>query len=474
VKESFWKDENGKFYYGWVIVIIAALMCIFAYSAAVSVIGEFVLPVLTNLIGGLVAAGVPAAEASQQITATGLTFYITIMSITNIVVLAIFSKFFDEKNIKKMILIGCICGIAAFAIFANATSLMMFWIGAVPLGVCFSLVSMTPAMLLVTNWFGVKVRGKAISIFLAIMSVGTAGLIKLLHIIIYRNGVQLDPVTMAPPTADTDPNTIIWSGLDTTTAYYVLAVGVAILIPICLAGIKWAPAQKGIKRIGDIEEMSVMPDPSMIPGVTFRDAVKRPITWFAFISVTFIVIVSSAILTHGIPTMIYSGYTPDFANSSVSIMSIFMIFTGLLLGYLSDKLPLSATAVGTVVIFMICALGLSLLNVGQPIWFWAYIIGYMLGVPAVNLITPLLMIHMYGEKEVGRLIGYSNVFVSLGGVFGSMLVAYLYDISSPDPSTKSYHMAWLVCVAILAITAIIRAVCSSKKMKYRPESSDVA
>jgi MFS family permease len=92
-------------------------------------------------------------------------------------------------------------------------------------------------------------------------------------------------------------------------------------------------------------------------------------------------------------------------------------------------------------------------------------IGYMFGVPAVNIITPLLMTHMFGEKEIGRFIGYSNMFISLGGVFGAAMVGLLYDYFG------AYQMPWLIMAGVLIIPTVIRAVCASKRMKYVPEEA---
>ena len=84
------KDENGKIYYGWWIVLAAALICGLVYSGIVSVTGVFMLPVTTEL----------------ELPIGSYSFYLTVMSLTNIVTLLIISKFLTAKNIKKIMAVA--------------------------------------------------------------------------------------------------------------------------------------------------------------------------------------------------------------------------------------------------------------------------------------------------------------------------------------------------------------------------------
>lgn len=44
------KDENGKLYYGWVIVVLAGLITGLVYNGIVSTTGVMMLPVLTEMM----------------------------------------------------------------------------------------------------------------------------------------------------------------------------------------------------------------------------------------------------------------------------------------------------------------------------------------------------------------------------------------------------------------------------------------
>jgi MFS family permease len=412
------KDENGKIYYGWWIVLVTALICGLVYSGIVSVSGIFLLPVTTDL-------GLQIGSYS---------FYLTIMSLTNIATLLVVSKFLTAKNIKKIMTIAAIFGIISFIGFFMAKSLVWFYIFAVPQGFCFGAFTMTPCQILVSNWFGEKARGRAMSFFLTGMSLVTVVLMNVLNYIVLSAGWRM--------------------------GYILLAACVAVCMLIALKVVVWSPAEKGMKRIGDLkaEELEAMASRE-VTGVSFGEALKKPITWLAFISCSLAVIVSSSILQHGISTMVMAGQDQTSATALISAMSIVMMFTGPVVGVICDK-KLSIAAVGTSLFFLIATLGLAFMNSGM-IGTVLFVVGYIFGVPAINIVSPLIMSHMYGEKDLGRLIGYANVFIGVGGAIGATAVGMLVQ------HYGSYMMPWLYMAALLLIVAVIRGICTSSKRKFR-------
>lgn len=420
------KDENGKIYYGWWVVLAAALICGLVYSGIVSVTGVFLIPVTTDL-------GLQIGNYS---------LYLTIMSLTNIVTLLFVSRTLTAKNIKKIMAVAAVAGIISFIGFSMAKSLTWFYLFAIPQGFCFGAFTMTPCQILVSNWFGDKTRGKAMSFFLTGMSLVTVVLMNALNAIIMKAG---------------------WR-----SGYIALAVCVALCLLLALKLVVWSPAEKGIRRLGDPDavELKAM-NAAEIPGISFGTALKKPITWIAFLSCSLAVIVSSSILQHGIPTMVMAGQDQTAATAIVSAMSIVMMFTGPIVGIVCDKWNLSIAAVGTSLFFAASTVGLALMGAGS-IGMVLYVGGYIFGVPAINIISPLMMGHMYGEKDLGKLIGYANVFIGIGGAIGASAVGMLYQ------AYGSYDTPWLYMSVILVLVAIIRGICTSKKRKFRPEMTDAA
>ena len=91
------------------------------------------------------------------------------------------------------------------------------------------------------------------------------------------------------------------------------------------------------------------------------------------------------------------------------------------------------------------------------------LIGYGFGCPAVNVISPLLVGHMFGEKDTGRYVSYVNMFISLGGAFGSTIIGMVLN------ATGTYTMPFIVCTLFIIICGLICAVVTSKKFQFKAE-----
>lgn len=418
------KDENGKLYYGWVIVVMAGLITGLVYNGIVSTTGVMMLPVLTEMMFN------PAS----------FSLYLTIMSITGILTLLVMQRFFTKENIKKVMIIAGLAGVVSFIGFGMASSLTMFYIFAIPQGFCFTAMTMTPCELLVSNWFGAKAKGRAMSLFLTAMTLVFVVELNVLQSVVTSHG---------------------WRA-----GYYLLGAGVAIAI-ICTFLIKWSPEDKGVKRMGDLseEELAAMQaQSSLASGIMFKDAVKKPIFWLVLISATLAVIASSSVLQHGIPTMIYGGMTPEKATAITSLLSTVMIFTGPIIGVIMDKAPLKVAAFGSALCFSLACVGLSMFSVNPSAALVVFFGFYIFGVASINIISPVIMSFLFGEKDMHKLLSWLNMFIGIGGSLGAV------GVSTMLVKFGSYQIPWLIMAAVLFGCAIIRFFATSKKNQYRPEA----
>lgn len=422
------KDENGKLYYGWTIVVMAGLITGLVYNGIVSTTGVMMLPVLTEM----------------QFNPASFSLYLTIMSITGILTLLVIQRFFTKENIKKIMIIAGIAGVISFIGFGMANSLTMFYIFAIPQGFCFTAMTMTPCELLVSNWFGAKAKGRAMSLFLTAMTLVFVVELNVLQRVVTASG---------------------WRA-----GYYLLGAGVVIAI-ICTFLIKWSPEEKGIKRMGDLseEELAAMQaQSSLASGIAFKDAIKKPITWLVLLSATLAVIASSSVLQHGIPTMIYGGMTPEKATAITSLLSTVMIFTGPIIGVIMDKAPLKVAAFGSALCFSMACVGLSLFSVNPQIALVVFFCFYIFGVASINIISPVIMSFLFGEKDMHKLLSWLNMFIGIGGALGAV------GVSAMLVKFGTYQIPWLIMAAVLFGCAIIRFFATSKKRQYRPEVKEEA
>ncbi len=413
------RDENGKVYFGWYILIMSALIGTLIYNGIISTSGVFLLPVTTEL-------GIPVGAFS---------FYISILSVANIITLYFISRKLNKNNMKKIMLITGILGILSFVGFSFCKAIWQFYILSVPMGICFGACTMTPCTILVSNWFGPKVRGKAMSFYIAGVSLIGMGIINVLNYVIMHYG---------------------WRG-----GYLFCAVGILICLPLMAKLVVWSPAEKGIARMGDGEEIPQAGEASQLslPGYTAKEGLRKPAVWVLLISCILLVLASSSELQHGIPTLIMAGISPAFATFLSSLISVAMIGTNLIIGWATDKFGIRLGATATCACFALAVLGYALVG-GIPGLMYPALILYAFGVPAVNTISPLIMAHICGEKELYKFISYMNMAIAVGGIFGAALVGMLFDM------TGGYKIPWLAMAAVLTVATIMRAAAASKRNKY--------
>lgn len=134
--------QNGRFYYGWVLMIVGFLMMSIAYTGCISITSVFVIPV-TEAFG---------------VDRGSFLLYQTILLLVSIGVTAYYGKRMAKGNVKRIVVISALVAAAGYVIFAMAKSLYMFYFGAIFLGVGFSNCTVLPLSIILNNWFGGKVR----------------------------------------------------------------------------------------------------------------------------------------------------------------------------------------------------------------------------------------------------------------------------------------------------------------------------
>lgn len=413
------RDENGRIYFGWYILVVSALIGTLIYNGIISTSGVFMLPVTTEL-------GIPVGAFS---------FYISILSVANIITLYIISRKLNKNNIKKIMIITGALGVLSFVGFSFSTQVWHFYVLSILQGICFGACTMTPCTILVSNWFGPKVRGKAMSFYIAGVSLIGMAIINILNMVIMKTG---------------------WRG-----GYIFCAVGILVCLPLMAKFAVWSPAEKGIARMGDeadtVEAGPVNPD--TIPGYSAKEGLRKPAVWFALISCVLIVLASSAMLQHGIPTLIMAGNAPTMATFISSLISVLMIGTNLIIGWSIDKFGVRFGSVITCAAFALGTLGYAFVAEIHSVMYPAIVL-YAFGVPAVNTVSPIIMAYICGEKEIHKFISYMNMLIAVGGIFGAVIVGMLFDM------TGGYKIPWLIMTCVLILATVIRAAVTSKSSRY--------
>lgn len=415
------RDENGKVYYGWYILIMCTLIGTFIYNGIISVTGIFLLPVTEDL----------------GLSMGSFSLYVSILSVINILTLFVFSSKIKKSNIKKVMIITALIGGLSYIGFALSVSVWNFYVLAVPMGICFGACTMTPCTILVSNWFGPKVRGKAMSFYMAAMSLIGMVFVNVVNYIVVSLGWRV--------------------------GYTVLGILILLCVLPMLKLIVWSPEEKGLACMGMGEEE--VEASGEAPGFTLAEGLKKPVVWVALISCALLTLASSADLQHSVATYVMAGLTPTKAVFLNSIIQGVMIVSTVLVGNLVDRFGVCAGTWVTGILFTLVFLSYSMLT-EMPWLVYLVIVFYSFGIPIVNLISPLIMAHICGEKELPKFIGYVNIFLGVGGIFGAPLVGTLFDM------TGEYRLPWALMTGIVLLVTVARGICTSKKYKYTERYSE--
>lgn len=408
--------QNGRFFYGWVIVLVGLLLMTFAYVGFVSLTSVFVLPVTKDL----------GFERGEWMT------YLTILSLACVICSPILGKIMGKGRLRLWAGICCLLGFIGYFGFSRADSLTAFYLFALILGIGFAGTAPMPVSILINKWFGGKTRGTATGI--AFLGSGLGGMI-------------LSPILNAVIT------TYGWR-----TGYITLGIVFLVLMVIVLLFAIDDPKAKGFTRMGE-DEIEKNSETAGKNGKTLTEAMRTPEFYFAVLSTTLVVLASSAILANSVAYFVGCGIGETRAASLHGLLLGSLIIGKPIMGAVTDRLGIRTSSVLTTLIFAATFASLFIMPNAAGVLVFLVIACYGLGGPTITVIPPLMINGLFGDKDYGTLVGVMNMATSIGGAFGGMVAARVYDM------TGSYASFWVVaCIAVIC-AAILRFIAFKLKDK---------
>lgn len=393
--------QNGRFFYGWIIVVLGLILMTFAYVGFVSLTSVFVLPVTEDL----------GFERGDWMT------YMVILSLACVICSPILGKLMGKGNLKIWVAAACFMGFLGYFGFSRANSLTTFYLFAVLLGIGFAGTVPMPVSIMINKWFGGKIRGTATGI--AFLGSGLGGMI-------------LSPVL----------NTVITNN-GWRNGYIVLGVVFLILMVLVLLFASDNPEAKGFQRMGE-DKAETAGEISEKRGKNLSEAMRTPEFYFAILSTVLVVLASSAILANSVAYFVGCGIGEGRAASLHGLLLGSLILGKPIMGFITDKLGIKASAVISTIIFAATFASLFIMPNAPGSLVFLVIACYGLGGPTITVIPPLMINGLFGDKDYGTLVGVMNMATSIGGAFGGTVAAKVYDM------TGSYSSFWVVaCIAVL-------------------------
>jgi MFS family permease len=402
-------SRDGKVYYGWWISVLMLYFLIFSGG-----FGLYGFPVY-----------IPRFEAAFGWTRTQVVSAAAAWAIVYGFCAPLIGVLLQRFGARKMLSIGTVACAATYLLTSMISELWQLYACVGLLGVTIGSTTLVPAQTVVTTWFNEK-RGRAMGIVM--MGIGIGGL-------------------CIPPLITVFIQNVGWRNSWRLSALIYLVL----LLPPLLLFLKNRPSDVGQLPDGAAPDEAAGAQTAV--GVTVNRAVRSPAFWLLFAIYVFQLYVMSAV---SINTQAFAedvGYTMTTAALFMSFAVGISIPGRFLFGWLADRYsPQYLLAItGLFQIAGSWALWLFVITFGwrdlRPILIFALFQG--MGIAGNATVLPILAGRCFGLRNFAKIIGLVMAGFALGALLGAPISAAIYD------GTGSYAMAWVLCMAVAAVAAVL-------------------
>ena len=401
---------DGRFYYGWVMLFCGFMMMFICFVVKSNCSSLFYTPICEEL----------------EISRTAFTQTNTLMTVCMLIGSSFMGKLFKKLQVKWAI-VGCValCSLCYVGMsFSNSLwQLYLFfaiqgfgWAGATNL----------PVGIMVSNWFGPKVKGTAMSIGMLGSGAGALVWVNLMRSIIANSG---------------------WR-----TGYLAMAGINAIMIPIAIILVVSYPSDKGYStRVGDPSPEEVAAAGGVATektGITGKQALKTSRWWFQWFAAMITMIGASAMTSQCVAYL--TDVTGDSAQAALVYSSALgtLIVGKFVLGAVSDVIHIKRTSAiaplfyaGVFVCLALCAINMGFSK--------GVIACYFIAGAIPSVIPALLTVSNFGDKEFPVLNGWMNMAGNVGQIIGPTVAALIFDI------TGTYRLAWISFAVLMVVVSVL-------------------
>ena len=419
--------KQGKFFYGWWIVIGGLLIMATCYTVFVNCIPLFQTHIVEDL---------------------GLTVgqFNTGVSITTVV--AVFASLVIGKLTDKCSarVLGAVTVLTSSVVLVGLSQITAVW---QLYALCVVAGTRLLVSVIISNWFTLK-RGLAVSIALSGSGIG---------------GVILSPATSAMIEASG------WRA-----AFLLLAVVCLVAaLPLAVAAFRTRPSEKGLEPYGagQIEHTKAdrSPDEPVTVAVGWKALRRSAAFWLLVVGFVAMGITNGCIITNSIANMtsvtvggtevVTGGHSTLWAGSVWSFYLAVVIVAKVALGAIYDRWGMRmGTILGTVTSVLA---GVMLLF---PATDWGPILACLFFGFATCMGTvapPIMVVKEYGKKDLGTVTGIVTAFELLGAAVGAVVSGVMFD------AYLSFAPVWIMVIAASVVMglALLASIPAARRLVER-------
>ena len=225
-----------------------------------------------------------------------------------------------------------------------------------------------------------------------------------------------------------------------------------IVIPVSLF-IRRSPESMGINLadVGEAVEPSSGTSSSQSSGrdYTVREALHTPTYWYILLASAFRISVTSGILVHAIPIMVWKGTSEQTGADLMALLFFVSIPARLLIGFSGLKLPgQGVLGVGMAV----GAVSLLVLVIVPGTWIIFPFVAGLAILEGAAVLNWVLVGNLFGRRNFATLTGIISVFYSAGMMLTPLFLGWMVD------RTDGYTESLLVLTGLYAASAVLFAI----------------
>ncbi len=396
------KNPSGKFFYGWVNVIIAFVVMFFTVGVVVTAYSATSMYVI----------------ADWGITNTQNSTLINVRTISGIIAMALAATYYKKLPTRIGLFIGVALGAVAYVILALADGLTLGVPAMILAGISHGLSGMYGLTIVIDNWF-VKKKSVVLGILTTASGFTTMIMPKLLVKIVESASLQ--------------------------ASFWIVAVMFAVVAFIVILFLKEKPAEGG--RYGEGEELVETNRKRVV-----SEAYKPTMAQCVFMLIACLMIGPICYTQGQVRTLAYTtvGFDASTAAGFLATYGLFIIIGKLIFGWVNDRVPMRKATSFWFLLVGVSHLILANTGAGWFNGFWAQAanILYSLGGPICTVGLSLYGIELAKGGDTKNWIRNYLVIYNVGGLVFTQLAGIIAD------KTGNYSAVFYMLAACAVVGGI--------------------
>ena len=179
---------------------------------------------------------------------------------------------------------------------------------------------------------------------------------------------------------------------------------------------------------------------------TVGEALRTPAYWFILLASAFRISVTSGILVHGIPIMVWKGVSEQAGADLMALLFFVSIPARLLIGFSGLRLPGQGVLAAGMAAGAVSVLALDLV---PGVWVIFPFVAGLAALEGAAVLNWVLVGNIFGRRSFATLTGIISVFYSAGMMLSPLFLGWMVD------RTGGYTESLLALAGLYAVSALL-------------------